>query len=246
MPINSTMTVNQILNRVAVECGLNSEDDPFASNEQFFIQLRGLLQIACEQLCLAFPWEFLTKTYQFDPSTEPVVNEGYALPADLVDIVDQTVWDLTNDIRYYGGITRPQAAAIEAVDNPATAYTYNTRGGVLHLTPGLTASNAVKYRYLSNSFALPDGESDINNAINLFTDGSDQILFDRTLVSRALKVKWLEAKGFDSSAALGELNQTFNFLIGKDNGGAILDIGRRSGGVRLIDGNNLPLTGYGS
>jgi hypothetical protein len=71
------------------------------------------------------------------------------------------------------------------------------------------------------------------------------VLFDKTLVSRYLKAKWLEAAGFDTSKAQADFNQLFGFLTSKDKASPVLDQGGSRGGFRYLDSGNLPDTGYG-
>ena len=76
--------------------------------------------------------------------------------------------------------------------------------------------------------------------------GADTPLFDRTLLSRMLKVKFLEAKGLDTAKAQADLNQIFGALTSHDKGAEILRAGRTSRGFPYLDGfNSVPDTGYG-
>jgi hypothetical protein len=77
------------------------------------------------------------------------------------------------------------------------------------------------------------------------TTGSDIPLFDKTLITRYTKVKILEAKGFDSTKAQDDFNQTFSFITGLDKGAEILNMGRNRGFPYLNAWRNLPDTGYG-
>ncbi len=77
--------------------------------------------------------------------------------------------------------------------------------------------------------------------------GADLPLFDRTLLTRYVKLKWLEAKGFDTTIAQRDFNQSFGFLTGKDKSGEILSAGRNSRQFPYLDSRyNTPDTGFGS
>ena len=78
------------------------------------------------------------------------------------------------------------------------------------------------------------------------TQTNDLPLYDKTLISLYLKVKFLEAKGFDNTKAQDDFNQIFSFVTGRDKGGRVLDAGRGSYGIPYLDAvRNLPDTGYG-
>jgi hypothetical protein len=70
-------------------------------------------------------------------------------------------------------------------------------------------------------------------------------LFNKTLISRAVKVKYLEAGGFDTTKAQGDYNQIFAFLTGTDTPASVLDAGGGNRGVPLLSGNNAPISGFG-
>jgi hypothetical protein len=99
------------------------------------------------------------------------------------------------------------------------------------------------YEYISKNWVLDVEEDTYKDGV---TKGTDKPLFDKTLISRYLKLKFLEAKGFDSTKAQADFNQTYSFLTGSDKGAQILRAGRRSSGVPFINmQNNLPDTGFG-
>jgi hypothetical protein len=74
---------------------------------------------------------------------------------------------------------------------------------------------------------------------------SDKPLFDKTLITRALKVKYLEAGGFDTTKAQDDYNQIFKFLTGTDKGAPVLNAGRGRGSFPYLSMNNVGDTGYG-
>jgi hypothetical protein len=74
---------------------------------------------------------------------------------------------------------------------------------------------------------------------------SDIPLFDKTLITRALKVKYLESGGFDTTKAQADYNQIFAFLTGNDKGAPVLNAGRGRGGFPYLSQWNTPDTGYG-
>ena len=78
------------------------------------------------------------------------------------------------------------------------------------------------------------------------TSGSEVVLFDRTLITRYLKLKWLQAKGFDTSKPQDDFNLVFGSITSKDKGNAILSAGRGSRGHPYLDTyRNTPDTGFG-
>jgi hypothetical protein len=70
-------------------------------------------------------------------------------------------------------------------------------------------------------------------------------LFDKTLITRAVKVKYLESGGFDTTKAQGDYNQIFAFLTGNDKGAPVLNAGRSRGNYPYLSPWNTPDTGFG-
>jgi hypothetical protein len=70
--------------------------------------------------------------------------------------------------------------------------------------------------------------------------------FDWLLMMQAIKVKWLEHKGMDTTAAQADFNERLGQLMQRDQMGQILTLaGPTPGGLRMIDSMNMPNTGYG-
>jgi hypothetical protein len=239
MSVSAAITVNQILTRVAVEAGLDATPDAFSSSDKHYIQLKSLLQTACEDLCLAHPWEFLTRKL----SITTIAGENtYSLPEDFLHFVDETGWDTTTDQPIYL-ISPQQWRAIEAGDIDLIDYGFRIMGGqISFLKHNMPADIVLDFEYISKNFVI-SGEPP-NAPTDSFVRGADLILFDRTLITRYLKALWYEAKGLDSQRAQDTFAQVFDMLIGKDKGGETLSAGGRRG-CRLIDNNNIPDTGYG-
>jgi hypothetical protein len=61
MPITTSANANEILNRVAVEVGLDPVADPYSTEDSAFIQLRFLINSVGVDLSLLHDWNFLVK-----------------------------------------------------------------------------------------------------------------------------------------------------------------------------------------
>ena len=72
------------------------------------------------------------------------------------------------------------------------------------------------------------------------------VVFEPILVVKYHKVKFLEAKGFDASAARLELDTMFNARTGRDTGAPILNAAGGGGGYPYLNSfRNVGDTGYG-
>lgn len=238
MSATSTNNVNSILNRVAVEVGLLPVGDPYASSEDHFVQMKYLIQTAGEELALAYPWSELKRSHSF-------VTDGsgeYPLPDDYLFLIPQTGWESANNRPLSGPLTAQEwTFNANYLDSPIRAM-FRLQEGVMTLL-GEGTGQTISYEYQTRNWvakdSLPVEYADVVVA------GSDIPLFNRTMFTRYLKVKWQDSKGFDSSKAQDDFNQMFEFMTAKDKSGKVLNAGGGGYGGRLLSGYNVPDTGYG-
>ena len=235
-------TANDILNQVGVEVGLDPVADPFSSNDQSYSQLKYLINTAGEELSQLYPWEFLR-----DEGTITTVADqaAYALPTDFLYLMNQTVWDRTNDKIVRGPLSPQEWAkrsASELAGDTLNRY-FRLTEDQFHLYPTPSASgDDIKFEYIGRNWVL-DGDDGVTYKDSVVS-GGDTPRFNRTLMGRMLKVKFLEAKGFDSSKAQADLNQAFALLTARNKAAPILSTAPRRGSG-FLNAGNVPETGYG-
>lgn len=245
MTVTSAISVNDILNRVAAEVGLTTDPNPFDSSLDVFVQMRYLLQTAGEELALAYPWEFLNETHQI--TTVAATDTGdYDLPSDWHYMIPQTGWERANNVPLGGPLTAQDWTYLLGRDLASTTIyaSFRLKQGKFSIFPQ-PPPDALNINFEYQRRTWIEG-SPAGTYIADFDAGSNTVLFDRTLITRALKMKWLGSKGFDTTAAQEDFNQTFSFITGKDQSGDILNSGGRSSGIPYLNARyNTPDTGYG-
>lgn len=245
MPVTTSITASEILNRVAVEVGLDAVPDPFASNDQSFVQMRTLLNIAGEDLTIAHDWGFLVKEASIDTTADP--SGEYPLPADFLYITNQTAWERNNRVPVQL-LSAQEWQYLEgrqfATD---TIYAkFRLQKGLFTIYPQpVPVGLDIHYEYTSKNW-VQDGTNP-GTEKDFVSTGADRPLFDKTLITRALKLKWLEAKGFDTTKAQDDYNQTFMFLTGREKGAPTLNAGYGTRGYPYLDiYRNTPDTNFGN
>lgn len=242
MTITSTTDANDILNRVAVEVGFTPVADPWADDDQHWLQMRYLLQTAGDELVMGHPWEFLNKSHQI--TTAALDSGDYDLPADFIDMIDQTGWELSNNVPLSGPLSAQQWTYLLGRNLVSTTIyaSFRIKEGKFSIFPQPPPEGLdINFEYQSNGWVTSGG-----TPTNVVTAGDDIILFDKTLISRYLKSKWLDAKGFDSTRASDDFSVIFSSLTGKDKGARVINAGRGRSGVRYLDNHwNSPHTGFG-
>ena len=238
-----TSTANDILNRVGVEVGLAPVTDPYSSQDPAYIQMRYLLNIAGEELCLSYPWEVLVKSHEI--VTVLGDSGDYPLPDDFLYMINQTGWERNENMPLFGPLSAQEWAYLLGRDLvTSTIYaSFRIADGLFKIFPQPAQPDLrINFEYINRNWV-----NDVENmtTADMVTKGTDRPLFDRTLISRYLKVKILEAKGFDTTNAQRDFGQTYGFLTGLDKGASVLTAGGGSRFPYLNMWGNVPDTRYG-
>jgi hypothetical protein len=242
---NSAILVNDLLNRVAAEVGLTPVADPWADQSQHFQQMRFLLQTAGEELTLAHPWEWQVASYQV--TTAALDTGNYDLPTDFLQMIDQTGWERSQNVPLFGPLSAQDWTYLLGRDLvSSTIYaSFRLKDGLFSIFPQPPPAGLdINFEYQSQNW-VSDGQPTpvLSDTVTL---GSETILFDRTLITRMLKLKWLESKGFDTTKPQDDFNIVFGSITGKDKGAEILSAGRNSRTFPYLDSRyNTPDKGYG-
>lgn len=237
-------SVNTIINRAVLEIGLSPDTDPIASSDGLFVQCRGLLDSAGQELVKLHAWQNLRRAFQITTSSSD--SGTYPLPDDFGYMIDQTGWE---------------HSARVAIGGPLSAQDWTYLTGRDLISQSIYAS----FRLFENEFNLypqppPDGldinfeyislnwltDSDGTNPHDEILQGADIVQFDPILMMKFLKVKLLEAKGFPADAARNEFENMFNGITGQDEGAPILNAANNSRGFPYLHPYyNTSDTGYG-
>ena len=244
MTTNSAILVNDLLNRVAAEVGLTPVADPWADGAQHFLQMRHLLQTAGEELTLAYIWEWQQNNHTI--VTQALDTGNYDLPPDFLQMIDQTGWERSSNVPLFGPLSAQDWTYLLGRDLvSSTIYaSFRLKEGKFSIFPQPPPAGLdINFEYQSTNW-VSDGQP-TPTLTDTVSSGSEIVLFDRTLISRYLKLKWLESKGFDSSKPQDDFNQVFGSLTGKDKSAEIISAGRHLGFPYLNTYRNTPDSGYG-
>lgn len=246
MAIQRLISTNEIVNRVAVEIGLTPVVDVFAVDDPVFKQLTYLLTTAAQELMEMYPWQILTREYQ------KVTVEGESgdlpLPDDFGYMIPQTGWERSSNVPLIGPLSAQDWTYLLGRDLVgSTIYaSFRFDQGLLRIFPNdpMPAGLDINFEYISrNLFAeVEDPGTYSDDAVT--ATGLSQ--FSPNLITRLLKVKILEAKGFDSQKAQDGFLLALDSWTGKDNSAPILTAARTRSSYPYLDGYNVPATKYGA
>lgn len=246
MPVSTQINLNDIINRVAVEVGIPPIADPSGSQDPAYIKLRYLLNTAGEELMMSYAWEQLTRSHQI---VTQVGDSGvYDLPDDFGYMINQTGWERAQNVPLGGPLSAQDWTYLKGRDLAQnTLYaSFRIAEGQLHVFPDPPPVGLdINFEYISSHWVKDVTVSPVayKGEASLATDIP---LFDKTLITRAVKVKYLEAAGFDSSKAQADYNYIFGVLTGNAKGAPVLSAGRNRNGYPYLSVYNVPDTGFGS
>ena len=98
--------------------------------------------------------------------------------------------------------------------------------------------------YIRNTWIVNDAGDTYYTRVNA---QDDKVLFDPILIKTFLKVKFLEAKGFDSRSARADFNEMMDSVPGQEKDAPILNAGGHIRVYPYLDGRlNVPDSNFGS
>lgn len=236
-------TALNILNDAAVELGLYSSDlaDPFLSTDASVVLLRRLLKGLGQDLVRDFAWSHL----QTEASIATVNGTAdYDLPAGFDRVIDQTHWNRTTQMPLGGPVSPAEWQLLKAVQATGTLYSlFRTSGNQVHIHPTPTGVETLKYEYISRFWVKPTGQTVPTSEDT--TAKTDTLHFDRRLLLAGLRLRFREARGFDTTSEQTAYDAALARAKGGDGAAPVLSLSGR-GGSGLLGSDNLPSTGYGS
>jgi len=242
------LPVDTIINRAALEVGLLPSPNPTNDQDEAFVQLVGLLTGAGQELCELHPWQVLVRRYEIN--TNPA-NDGtsgsYDLPDDFNYMIDQTGWDRKNRVAIGGPLSAQDWTYLAGRDLVSqTIYaSFRQVDGKIDIYPQPAPEDMlITFEYISRNWLMEQGQT-IPNRDDVGS-GSDLCVLDPQLTIKFLKLKFLQAKGFDTSAAGLEFDTMLSSRMGKSEGAPVLSASNSTRGFPYLNSyGSTPDTGYG-
>ncbi len=248
MAVNRFQSINSIVNRVAIEVGLDSVSDVFATTDPAFVRLRTLMTSAVQDLMEMFDWQELVREYSY---TTGVGETGdLTLPTDFAYMIDQTGWERSSNVPLIGPLSAQDWTYLLGRDLVgSTIYaSFRFDQNQLRIFPNdpMPTGLDINFEYISRNLIMISGTNPQE-----YTDeaeqGSDIPFFPPNLLVKYLKALYLEATGFDSQAARMSFTQAFDSWRGKNKGAMIVNAGRNRFGFPYLRAlYNTPDSGYGA
>jgi len=184
----------------------------------------------------------LPSTGSYTGATITFEKVKYALPSDYESTVPRTHWDKSKHWEMLGPESPQQWEwLLSGFISTGPRIRWRLLGKYFQIWPGVSTNELLGYEYRSNGWAL----SSTGVVKTSFTADSDTCIYPDRLMVLATKLKYFEAKGFDTTAMYRNYIEEFEIVRAQDMSAANLSFAPRPGTV-LIGYDNIPDTGYGT
>jgi hypothetical protein len=244
------MTDNSTLQSVITSCcallSLPIPNDPAGSTDPAIALLRTCSNLASIEMLNAYEWSKLTKMATIPvftaapPSSTQATETPFDLPEDFFRFIDQTQWNGAMRFPAVGPVS-PQGWMTYMVFPISANFTLTWQireRQIWFLNAPPAPGQDFRFMYLSRALVQDADNSDLYK--NIATKNGDIFQLDGLLMTQMTRVKWLEAKGFDSSAALRDFMVAFDSRTGAEKGANILNMAGGPHDYPYIGIGNLP------
>jgi hypothetical protein len=190
-------------------------------------------------------------------STLAFGQEAYPLPADIDYFIPNTGWDRNFRWQLLGPITAQEWQVIKSGISPVgPRLRYRLMENQIYVNPApyvptgqsSPISDLIVMEYVSKYWAAPAGTvsptQPTQAAFQLDTDIA--MAFPEDLVTKSLKWRMLKAKGQAYAEEYQEFEDSLNRTSGRQTMPRNLPLNAQSTGIRLLNSQNVPDTGFGS
>lgn len=170
----------------------------------------------------------------------------FAPPTGFDRQIDRTHWDKSKHWEMLGPETPQQREWLRSgyiSTGPRIRYWY--MGGYFQIWPPLGATESLAFEYVSKYWVLATAPTLLTPTKQSFTVDTDTCIFPDALMRSMIRLKYLEAKGLDTTAALRAYNMQLDLAKANDAGSPTLSMAPRISEV-LIGWDNIPDSSYGS
>jgi len=244
MAISRYIPAADIINRAAVECGIEPSADVFADTNPSFIQLRNLITTCGQDLVEAYPWEILRREHAIATVVPPDTGV-YDLPDDFGYMIPQTGWERAENVPLGGPLSPQQWAYLFGRDLVSfTIYaSFRIMENKFQIFPQPPPNGLdIHFEYISRGWVEDPGGGTYSDTV---TNNDDMVLFKPVMMVQYLRFKFLDAKGFSSATAAAAFAKAYEDATGGNKSAPMLNAGARAAGIHYLDFRNIPNTNYG-
>lgn len=241
-------SLSAIVQNVAAMVGYPAPADAAGSSDPAVIQMVQAVNMAGVELLSMYEWQELIKYYDLTIQADPLVpnqrERSFSLPDDFYDWVDQTNWNATTQFPSLGPVS-PQMwqQLLIRTTLPTLSFYWQVRENRIYVLAPPSAPQSMRFFYLSAGWVRDADDPTLYK--NRMTKNGDVALLDAPMLTYYSRVKWLEMKGLDSSAAMRDFQVMYENRKSAEKGASVLSMARDFRIPYIQPLTNTPDTGYG-
>jgi hypothetical protein len=219
-------SVLELVQTAASEMGLAPPAAVYANPELTAVQLGALLNTTGEMLVKRRLWRRLFR----EATITTVSGQGaYELPPDFARPIMQTEWDRTNFWPMIGNETSQQWQWLKSgILSTGPRERFRLVGNTLEIWPipgpdTPAAPLILSYYYVAKWWV----QDDDGNYKAKATRDDDTCIFDDRLMISGIKLRFFQAKQFDTTSFAADFQSNLDDALAQDTGGPILSLARQ-------------------
>jgi hypothetical protein len=181
-------------------------------------------------------------------------QEAYAQPTDLDHFIPQTGWDRNFRWQLLGPVDAQEWQVLKSGISPVgPRLRYRLMNNQIYINPApyvptgqaSPISDLIVMEYMSKNF-IALGSAPTVAVQTSFQNDSDVCLIDEDLVTLSLKWRVLKAIGMAYADEHVEFSDKLDRIAGRQTMARNLPLNARASGIRLLNSQNVPDSGFGS
>jgi hypothetical protein len=170
-------------------------------------------------------------------------QDGYPFPTDFAYYQTMTSWDRSFRWQMLGPLEAQEWQVLKSGISPTgPRRRFRIMQGLWYVDPVPTASETIVFEYFSNAWAQSSGAA----AQTTFLADTDYYTLDDDSFIMGLKWRWKAAKGLDYTQEKQDYDMLKERLQSANGANRDLPLNAQASGIRLLNEQNVPDTGYGS
>jgi hypothetical protein len=182
-------------------------------------------------------------------------QEAYPYPSDLNYFIPQTGWDRNFRWQLLGPVDAQEWQVLKSGISPVgPRIRYRLMEGMIYLNPApyvptgqsSPISDLIVMEYASQFWAAPSGTTGQPTQSAFLADTDICLAFPEDLLTKSLKWRMLKAIGNSYAEEYDEYMDSLERTTGRQTMPRNLPLNSRASGIRLLNSQNVPDTGFGS
>jgi hypothetical protein len=173
-------------------------------------------------------------------------QEAYPFPSDLAYFINQTGWDRNFRWQLLGPLDAQEWQVVKSGVSPVgPRLRWRVMNGQIYINPAPYNNDLVVFEYVSNLWVATTG-APTTGAQTSYQADTDVAIISEDLITLYTKWLFLRAKGIDYTEEKKMYQEKYDRTIGRAAMARNLQLNARATGIRLLNSQNVPDTGFGS